>query len=182
MLRSENIYLRAIDPDDYLISYKWRKDFDLISGYSMPRYVSMKTEQKWALRAIEEHETGKSVRLVICTTDEDKIIGFINLLNINFQNKSCETSIIIGDREYHRKGVAAEARVMLFKYAFFELELERILARVLSLNTAAIFNAVKFGYVKEGTLRNSIFRNGEYQDVHLYSILREEFIEKYIKK
>jgi RimJ/RimL family protein N-acetyltransferase len=148
----------------------------------MPRFVSKETEKKWILRVIEEHESGKSVRLAICTTDEDKIIGFINLLNIDFQNKTCETSIIIGEREYHRKGIAAEARVMLFKYAFFELGMERIQSRIFDTNKAAILNAEKFGYTKEGILRKAIFRNGEFQDVHLYSMLREEFIEKFMTK
>jgi len=30
MNRKDRVYLRAIEPDDYLVSQKWRNDFDLI--------------------------------------------------------------------------------------------------------------------------------------------------------
>lgn len=180
-MKSKIIYLRAIEPDDYLVSYHWRNDFDIIRAYSMPRYVSKETERKWALKAIEEHEKGISIRLSICTVNENKLIGYINLLNINHQNKSCETSILIGDREYHGQGIASEAREIIFNYGFLTLGLVRIWSRILHSNKAAIKNVEKFGYVKEGTLRKAIFKNGEFHDVYIYSMLREEFLAKYFE-
>jgi len=70
-----DIYLRAIEPDDYLVSQKWRNDFDLIKGYTAPRYVSLETERKWVQKVIEENESGRSVRVGICTVGEDRLIG-----------------------------------------------------------------------------------------------------------
>jgi RimJ/RimL family protein N-acetyltransferase len=66
----------------------------------------------------------------------------------------------------------------VFKYAFQELGLNRINAKILSINTASRRSGEKFGYTYEGTLRKAIFRNGEFHDVLLFSMLREEFVEK----
>lgn len=179
-MNDEIFYLRAMEPEDYLISYKWRNDYDLIKGYSLPRYVGKETERKWALNVISDHENGKSVRLAICSTVGDKLIGYANLLNIDYHNRSCEVSIIIGDKDFHGKGAAFNARLQLFKYAFLELGLERIWGRVLSNNFQAIKQDERFGYIKEGVLRRAAYQNGQYYDVYLYSMLRDEFIAKYI--
>ncbi|HPL70380.1 MAG TPA: GNAT family protein [Brevefilum sp.] len=174
-----DIYLRAIEPDDYLVSQKWRNDFDLIKGYTAPRFVSLETERKWVQKVIEENESGRSVRVGICTVGEGRLIGYANLLNIDYRNRNCEFSIIIGDRDYHGKGIPAQVRIILFRHAFLNLGMERISAFVLSTNTAAIIEGERFGYVKEGVLRKAELQDGQLIDVNIYSMLKEEFMERY---
>lgn len=175
-----DIYLRAIEPNDYLVSQKWRNDFDLIKGYTNPRYVSLETERKWVLRVIEENESGKSVRLAICTTEGNQLIGYANLLNIDYKNRNCEFSIIIGDRNYHGKGIAKKARTILFRHGFQNLGMERIYAYVISTNTPAIIEGERYGYIKEGVLRKAEYQGGEFVDVIVYSMLRDEFTTRYL--
>lgn len=179
-MNNNRIYLRSLEPDDYLTSYKWRNDHDLMQGViSPPRYVSKETERKWVLKSIEEHENGKAVRLAICIKEDDRHIGYIYLKNIDHQNKSCEVGTLIGDRNYLKLGLANEARLALFKYAFFELGMNRISARILKINKNSINSGKNFGYTCEGVLRKAVFRHGEFVDVLLFSMLRDEFLEKY---
>lgn len=174
------VYLRALEPEDYLTSYKWRNDHDLMNGViDLPRFVSKETERKWVLTAIEEHETGQAVRLAICLKENDHHIGYIYLLSIDHQNKSCEVSTLIGERSYLKKGLASEARYLVLKYAFQELGLFRVRASILSINTASRRSGENFGYTYEGTLRKAVYRNGEFHDVLLFSMLRNEFIKKF---
>lgn len=175
------IYLRALEPDDFLISYKWRNDHELIKGYSsIPRFVSSETERKWVLKSIEEHEVGKKIQLAVCTISEEELIGYVSLTQIDRQNRDCVVGLMIGDRNYLKKGLAAEARFLLFKYAFMELDMNRVSSRIHSYNVAAIKSAETFGYQKEGILRKAIYRNGRFHDVYLYSMLKEEFIKLYL--
>ena len=174
------IYLRAIEPEDYLVSYRWRNDHDLLKGVcGLPRFVSKETERKWVMRAIEENETGRAVRLAICTKKEDKLIGYIYLTDIDNQNKTCSVGSLIGNKEYHGRGIIGQARYFLFKYAFLELGMHRVSANILVDNTASIRAGEKFGYVKEGVLRQAVYRNGKYRDVAVFSMLRSEFLERY---
>ena len=173
------IYLRAIEPEDYLVSCKWRNDHDLMKGViGMPRFVGSETERKWVLKAIEENETGRALRLAICTREDDKLIGYYYLVDIDQQNRTCNTGSLIGDKDYHGKGIMAEVRQLVFKYAFFELGINRITGRVLVDNIAAIKSAEKFGYVREGVLRQAVFRNGQYHDVIIYSMLKSDFVAR----
>lgn len=179
-METTRVYLRALEPDDYLVSYKWRNDRELMNGtIGMPRFVSKETERKWVLKAIEEHETGKAIRLAICLKENHQHIGYIYLESIDHQNKSCVIGTLIGERKFQKQGLASEARYLIFKYAFFELGMNRVHARILSINEASRRSAEQFGYVYEGTLRKAIYRNGEFHDVLLFSMLRDEFLDKY---
>ena len=86
---------------------------------------------------------------------------------------------MIGDREYLGKGIIGQARLLIFRHAFFELGMNRISARILVDNHASIRAVEKFGYVKEGVLREAVYRDGQYRDVIAYSMLRSEFIARY---
>ena len=174
------IYLRAIEPEDYLVSYQWRNDHKLMKGVvDMPRFISKETERKWVLKAIEENETGRALRLAICTKEGNKLIGHISLLEIDDHNKTCCVGSLIGDKDYHGKGIMGEARQLIFRYAFSELGMNRISATILADNVASIKAVEKFGYAREGILRQAVFRNGEYRDVVMYSMLKSEFITRY---
>jgi [ribosomal protein S5]-alanine N-acetyltransferase len=179
-MKNENVYLRALEPEDYLVSYKWRNDHELLKWYvDIPRFVSKETERKWVLNAIEEHESGKALRLAICLKTDNRHIGYISLTNIDRQHHSCESNTLIGERDYLRKGYATEARFLMLKFAFFELGMNRIGARVIVANVASMNAMEKFGFVKEGLLRQTVFREGQYYDDCVYSMLREEFVAKY---
>jgi RimJ/RimL family protein N-acetyltransferase len=180
MLSGERIYLRALEPEDYLVSWKWRNDHDLLKGLiNHPRSVSKETERKWVLRAIEEHETGVAVRLAICTKEGDRHIGYVYLTDIDHQNKDCKINTLIGDRAFINKGLVQEIRFLVAKYAFMELGMNRLSSLILDTNIASIKSGERFGYVKEGILRKAIYRDGQYHDAILYSMLREEFLTRY---
>jgi len=66
-------------------------------------------------------------------------------LNIDYKNRNCEFSIIIGDRNYHGKGIPAQVRIILFQHAFLNLGMERVWAKILSTNIPAITNGERFG-------------------------------------
>jgi len=63
----------------------------------------------------------------------------------------------------------------MVKHAFFNLNLHRIELDVLNINTTAQKLYEKCGFVKEGTRRKAVYKKGSFVDMHIYSILREEY-------
>jgi RimJ/RimL family protein N-acetyltransferase len=57
--------------------------------------------------------------------------------------------------------------------------MNRISAKIISFNVNSIHLFEKLGFIKEGILRKASFRNGIFYDKYLYSILYEEFLEKF---
>lgn len=167
------IYLRAFEPDDYKISAKWRNDDQIWSMLGGTKYfVSSAYEKKWVEDAIFN---SKDIRLAVCLRENDSYIGNTYITDINMKDKTGISHILIGEKKYWGHGYAVEALRLLLDYAFNERGLNRITAIVLKTNTASIRMHEKAGYVIEGTLRQSVFKKGTFQDQVVMSILRDDF-------
>lgn len=184
MFEKFRIYLRALEPDDYKTSIKWRKDDDIWDMVTGPKYfVSEVYEKKWVEEAI--FNPGQKLTLAICLKDNDKHIGYVYLNNIDWKNRSAGFAKLIGDKSIWCKGIGKEAILLMLYHGFFVLGLERIEARPLIDNHASIKANEGCGFKKEGILRNAVFKNGKYYDLNIMSIIREDFdkvLEKFSQK
>lgn len=167
------VYLRALEPDDYKISVSWRND-DEINGMlgGMKRFVSEAYEAKWVNDAIFH---SNDVRLAICLKENNLYIGNVYMTDIDEHNQSCVSHILIGDKGYWGKGVATEAYRIALEYMFNERNIYRVMAIVLENNKASLNLHKKIGYQIEGLMRNSIYKNGQWQNQYILSLLKNEF-------
>ena len=168
------IYLRALELSDVELLVKWRNDEVVTSplgGNSF--YVSSIREIEWIKSAALNDK--QNLRLAICLKENCMHIGNVNLTSINWINRSAEYSIMIGARDQWGKGFGKEATILILKYAFEELNLNRIFLTVRNDNEKAINLYKKLGFTQEGILRKSIYKNNKYIDMVVFSILRDEF-------
>jgi len=175
---SDRLYLRALEPEDHRTTHRWRRDPGYQAGVlSQKRINSLETERRWIESAIEDHERGKTLRFAIMTIEEKEFVGLVFLTNIDHVNKRAGFGSWIGEVKYRGKGYVTEARHLLVRYAFHELNLRRLEARVIASNTASLRSVEKFGYTKEGVLRQHTYKNGRANDVIVFSLLKPEYEE-----
>jgi RimJ/RimL family protein N-acetyltransferase len=67
----------------------------------------------------------------------------------------------------------------MLRYGFELLNFNRIWLGVNASHTIAVDSYMKSGFVKEGLLRQEIYRNSRYYDAVRLSILRDEYYTKY---
>lgn len=99
------------------------------------------------------------------------------LTGIDYINRTAESHILIGNKDYWGKGYAREALLQILKYGFEEHGLNRIEAHINADNFASLKMHTKCGYKKEGILRQALYKHGEFKDVVVMSILKEELLE-----
>ena len=75
------------------------------------------------------------------------------------------------------KGYGTEAVTILVDYLFLSRDIVRIQATTDLRNIASQRVLEKVGFKKEGVVRKSMFIHGDWRDLLLYSILREEWTE-----
>lgn len=170
------IYLRALEISDYEVTTKWRNDpevTELLGGNFY--YISSEREKKWIEGAIMNDST--SIRLGIVIKDSHKLIGLVNLTNIEWINRKAEFSIVLGDKDEWGKGYGQEATKEILKFGFTQRNLEKIYLTVDVLHERAIALYGKIGFKKEGLLRRDHFKNGSFRDVFVFSILKDEYYE-----
>ena len=74
--------------------------------------------------------------------------------------------------EYWAKGIASKALKMLTNEIFSTTDIVRLAAQVYSPNIASMKVLEKSGYCQEAILHQSIFKNGEFYDDHIYAKLK----------
>lgn len=167
------VYLRALEPDDYKTSIEWRRDNEIWGMVGSTKYfVSEAYEKKWVEDTIFN---SRNIKLAVCEVNSNKYIGNVYATDIDQTNRSCTTGVLIGNREYWGRGYASEAYRLLLDYLFNERNVYRVQAYVLESNEASMKMHQKVGYKIEGTLRQSVYKNGRYQNQVLLSLLKEEF-------
>jgi len=173
-------YLRALEPDDVHVTLAWRRQDYIWRGLIGPRRtVSSVTETAWIANAIEQHARGEMFRFGICLPENDQLVGIVKFGDIDRMNRSCEVGWMLGEPSAIGRGVANEATVIGMHYMFTQWNMERILARALEDNVASHRSIELLGFVPEGVLRRAAIKDGTPKDVHLFSILRDEYHERH---
>lgn len=106
-------------------------------------------------------------------------IGYVRIINIDQQNKSM---CVGGDihKEFRNKGYSKEMYKLIFELGFEKLNMNRLWLLVLADNKRAKHIYEKMGFIEEGRQRQAIFKNGEYRDYIMMSILKDEYNKKYL--
>ena len=172
---STKVFLRAFEPEDYKTTIKWRNNPMITSKLGGGKlYVSEAREKKWIEDTIFN---SADIKLAVCLTDNNLHIGNVYLTDINYINRTAESHILIGNQDYWGQGLGSEALKLILQYGFDERGLNRIYAHINADNAASLRLHEKCGYQREGLLRQAIFKNGQFKDVVVMSILKEELIE-----
>ncbi|MCG8368262.1 MAG: GNAT family N-acetyltransferase [Pseudanabaenales cyanobacterium] len=109
------------------------------------------------------------------TLKDNHFIGEVALREIDWKNRSAQYAILIGESEYRGKGYGIETTKLVLEYAFSELALHRIEARVLDDNYRAARCFENSNFRKEGTLYESVWRKSKWYNIIVYSILASQW-------
>ena len=166
--------LRELARKDLESINKWRNNHTLIDFLGAPyRYINIEVDIKWYENYMVNRAT--TVRCAIVEED-DEILGLVSLTDINHMNQSAELQIMIGDSENQGKGLGTFAVKEILSHAFNNLNLHRVELGVLESNTRAIHLYEKCGFVREGLKREFCYKNGKFENLLVYSCLKNEFI------
>ena len=174
-----NCYLRALEPEDYKRTYQWRVDPDitkLLTGNVF--FVSLEREKKWVEEKI--FDDFKEIYWAICDKGTNKMVGMTSLRYIDYRNRKAFIGGITIGKEHWGKHYAYYAIVLVMKYAFLELGLNKVSTDYIAEHKVSehLFTH-KLGFKKEGVFRQELFKNGKYHDIVKVAILKSEFDEKY---
>lgn len=151
----------------------WLNDAEVCRGNS--HHVFPYTREGALAYIRQAAQTRDSLILAVILRDGHRHIGNIALQDIHPLNRSAELAILIGERDVWGSGFAHEAAELIVAHGFTELNLERIECGTFSGNTAMQKLALRLGMKEEGRRRRAAYKNGRYQDVVEFGLLRAEF-------
>ncbi len=169
-LRDEQIVLRAIEETDCEILLEMINSPEmekLVLGWSFP--VSQGEQKRWIA---ELKNSSNCVRYIV--EYQGDAVGMAIISDIDFKNSNANISVKFVQRA-RNQGIGTKTLRLLSDYCFNELNLHCLTAQIMEKNVASQRLYEKCGYKKEGTLRSRIYKNGIYNNVFVYSLLKDEF-------
>jgi RimJ/RimL family protein N-acetyltransferase len=175
IIRGERVYLRPSERDDLPRFVRWLNDAEVAHYLALRAPMSMATEEAW-FEGMLERQGVTDYHFVICLLSDDRPIGTIGLHGVDRDNGSAEFGIAIGEKDEWGKGYAADALRAICDFGFGELRLERISLEYYAGNERGRRAYEKAGFIHEGVMRRARYHHGEYVDVHLMSVIRDEWM------
>jgi len=122
-----------------------------------------------------ERGASDRVDLIMCDVVTLAPFGAVSLHGIDPDANQAEVGKMIGDPEHRGLGLAGAGTVLLLKYGFGVLGLNRVYLRTLGGNLKNIRLNERIGFRFEGVLRSAAFKDGTPRDVVLMGLLKTEF-------
>jgi RimJ/RimL family protein N-acetyltransferase len=172
VLIGKRVDLRAIEPSDFELLWRWLNDPNVMQWWGRPGNTV-------SLPQVQREEQEKLLRpdgqKFIIATKDGVSIGQIDYYELDWQQRSAWTSIMIGESDYWSGGYGSDAMRTLLHYLFDELALHRISLTVHESNVRARRSYEKNGFVSEGVLREWQFFDGRWVNGIMMSVLDHEF-------
>lgn len=174
-INGKKIYLRPMELSDMKCYREMLNDESVsanVVGWSFP--VSTEEQEGWFHRAVTD---ARNKRFSIVLKESDEVVGMLTLSSIDWHNRSATHGIKLHPSCPKGQGIGTDAVITLMKYAFDEVNLNRLDGSWLEYNTASKRLYEKCGWYEEGTKKEAVYRNGKYHNLKITGITKREYLE-----
>lgn len=176
-MRTNRVSFRDFEERDIDFVYRTKQNQkinnSLVGDYSSP--FSYKDAEDWVRGCQKQNVDYKF--WAICTNDEfQNIIGWCSLNNIDEINKKAQFhGVTINNPKFNDGDAWYETYNFVLDYVFRVLGYNRLYSPTLTNHKLTMtFNELFFNSL-EGVLKQAIYRNGQYYDVAIHAIMKDEY-------
>lgn len=171
----KKIYLRAMEPEDMEMYREMANDPDtekMVEGWSFP--ISKLEQRNWYEHVISDKS---NLRFTIVLKESEEPAGMVNLVDIDWKNRSAFHGIKLSATGPKGKGIGTDAVMTIMQYAFEELQLNRLDGGWIEYNQPSLKLYKKCGWSVEGCKKRGVFKRGQFYDIYFGGILVEDYYE-----
>jgi diamine N-acetyltransferase len=170
------VRLRAIERQDLPRFVEWLNDPEVIKGLLFHSPLSLAEEEGWFEAMLKRPPAEHPMGIEILEGNQWVMIGNCGIHNIDWRCRSADVGIFIGEKRQWNQGYGTLAMQLLLQHCFESLNLNRVALEVYEDNLRAIRSYEKAGFVQEGRKRQAMYKDGQYLDILMMSILRHEWM------
>ena len=172
-LDNDIVKLRAPEPEDLDLLFKWENDTDVWKfGSAISPYSKYILTQYISAAQLDIFQS-KQLRFMIVLKHELTTIGTIDLYDFDAINSRCGVGIYI-DSAYRNKQHGANTLNLLENYVFKFLNINQLYAIIPETNKASIQLFCSAEYSKSGVLHQWIFNEDGYEDAIIVQKLKSK--------
>ena len=173
--QNKMISLRAIEPDDAKLIYRWENDkTSWAHSDNLLPYSFFQIEQF----ILEGHDIyqNRQARFMINYDEKEtiKTVGMIDLYDFHPHHRRAGIGIYV-DPDYRNRGIAITALQILIAHSFEVIGLHQLYCSILSDNYTSIRLFKRLGFTLSGQQKDWFFENGKYYDQILMQLINPKY-------
>jgi RimJ/RimL family protein N-acetyltransferase len=145
-----------------------------VAQFISPPPTTLDGFERFISWAQQEQREGRYVCFAVVPEGMSTAVGIFQVRKLEPQLGTAEWGFALG-RAYWGSGIFAASARLVVDFAFETVGVHRLEARAAVANGRGNGALAKIGAVKEGLLRRSFLRHGQYHDQTLWSIVREDW-------
>jgi len=167
----KDVKLRAFEPEDLELLYKWENNVSYwtlsntispFSKYTLKRYVENSHKSIYELGQL---------RLMIDYIPDNISVGSIDIYDFDPYHLRAGIGVLIADEQYRRKGLASMALTCIINYCFKTLQLHQLYCHILSDNKESMHLFGKLGFEQVGIKKEWVKTPSGYIDQHVFQLI-----------
>lgn len=172
-LQADKVKFKQMTINDCEEIHSFASDPEVSRFIGWPLTHSLEETTDYVKEMIRRDESGSHIYANVIDKSNNKLVGTVMIFNFDKIAKHAEIGYVF-HKSVWGKGFCTETVKLLSDFAFNELELHRIHARVTDANIGSSRVLEKNGFQLEGRLRDHYFIEGQYYDSLLYGRLNED--------
>jgi [ribosomal protein S5]-alanine N-acetyltransferase len=145
---------------------------------SIPHPYPEGEAERYIARQVADFEAGNSVTFVIQPKTEQRLSGMIEVRDIEPEHCQAELSFWLAVEAWGQ-GYMSEALPPVLQFGFEDLALNRFCAYHMIRNPGSGRVLQKNGFMQEGLLRQRVRKWGKFEDVALWAILQNDWLQNF---
>ncbi len=171
-LKGENIYLRALEPEDLDFVHEVENDESIWELSNTQTPFSKYLIKQYIENAHKDIYEVKQLRLVI-SSYKDKPLGMIDVFDFDFKNKRAGIGILLKEVKDRGKGYGVEALQLLINYCFTRLDLHQLYCNISEDNNASIKLFEKQGFLEIGLKKDWNYSHDSFKNEYLFQLIKK---------
>ncbi|MBM7661396.1 ribosomal-protein-alanine N-acetyltransferase [Bacillus mesophilus] len=174
---TENYYIRGLsitDADRLFPILSDKETMKFITPHPVQTVADVKVNIQDNLR---NFSLQKEIPWVIIHKESHELIGMFRFHKLNMWHQKTEMGVVIGKSHQH-KGVMSEMLKHLLQFGFVTLGLNRIVGDIFAGNRGSEQLLLKYGFHKDGQIRQTDFDGEQFHDTVVYSLLKNEYLKE----
>lgn len=172
-LTTPRLRLRKLTPEVYAHIYASMDDAQLMEFLGLDAEALQKEKNKFA-GGLKTHRTS-ILGFQVIDKETGIVMGMCGFHNWYAVHNRAEVGYHLSSDDYKQKGYMTEALGAVLHYGFNQMELNRIEALIAPENIASRRLLERYGFTREGLLRQHYYIDGIHEDSAIYGLLKEEY-------
>lgn len=166
----KKISLRALEPSDVDLLYKWENDRSIWTLSNTVSPFSRFVLEQYVMNSHIDIYTTKQLRLMIELADTGKTIGAIDLFEFDPHNRRVGVGIFISDEE-RDKGYASSTLDLIINYCFNTLMVHQIFCNISADNKKSHFLFKNKGFKLIGVKKEWLLVENKWMDEFIFQLI-----------